>query len=66
VTRAGILLVVLSVPSFPCEWFGFLTGVLGDAEFVLVFPLGLAGMVTLALFGVERLLRGFGRNDRSL
>jgi hypothetical protein len=65
-SHAGILLALPPVPSFPSEWLRFLQGVLGDAEFLLVFPLGLAGMVTLALFGVERVLQGFGRNDRSL
>jgi hypothetical protein len=65
-SHVGILLALLSERSFPCEWLRFLQRVLGDTEFLLVFPFGLAGMVTLALFGVERVLQGFGRNDRSL
>jgi hypothetical protein len=65
-SHAGILLALLSERSSPCEWLRFLQRVLSDTEFLLVFPLGLAGMVTLALFGVERVLQGFGRNDRSL
>jgi hypothetical protein len=66
VTPAGILLVLLSLAWFPCELFCFLRCVLGDAEFALVFPFGLAAMVTVALFGVEWVLQGFGRNERSL
>jgi hypothetical protein len=65
-TTAGIWLVLLSVALFPSEWFQFLTGVLADAEFVFVFPFGLAALVTVALFGVEWTLQGFGRNERSL
>jgi hypothetical protein len=65
-TGAGNSLVMLSLPSFQSAWWSFLKDLLGDADFVLVFPLGLAGFVTVALFCVEWMLYGFDRNHRSL
>jgi hypothetical protein len=66
VTRAEISLVTLSVAFRPSAWLQLWTGVLGDVEFSLVFPFGLAGLVTVALFCVEWVLERVGRNGRSL